>query len=224
MKKKIRLLFFIKICILIYWIYHFSYDRVMFNKLTCAKKNNGSKLRLTTYRVLAKYRQNKDSCILGLRKEIQYNKLHRKKDIHINDKEETGKKKTSNGCSLNNLGEYKQALKNKFNICETKKYSRLEKKIFKELDYVDFLKNSKTISDKVYKNIVLKKCGIKLALPLLLFFMLSISLTLDLFVGCGIVNELYRIMIVNYKDGWIETLCNGIRVPLLRKCLRVLLN
>ncbi|SBS96923.1 Plasmodium exported protein (Pm-fam-a like), unknown function [Plasmodium malariae] len=134
-----------------------------------------------------------------------------KKYIYNNENWGARKNEESNGSLPRNARGNKKDIKNKYCIFETKKYSHIEKKIFKELDYVDFLKNNRTISDKVYKNIVLKKCGIKLSLPLLLLFLLSISLILDLFVGCGIVNELYQIIIVSYKGGWIETLRNGIR-------------
>lgn len=76
-----------------------------------------------------------------------------------------------------------------------KKYSHLEKKIFKELDYVDFLKSNKTLSDRIYKKIMLKKCGLRFALPLLLFLLLSISFILDYSCSLGLVAGLFNAIV-----------------------------
>ncbi|SBS97647.1 Plasmodium exported protein (Pm-fam-a like), unknown function [Plasmodium malariae] len=116
------------------------------------------------YRLLTKYIHDKNSIITGLKEDVPYNKLNKKKDISNNEKWETGKKELSSRCFSRNMGVDKKAMKNKSCIFKTKKYSHMEKKIFKELDYQNFLKKNRTITDKTYKKIIIKKYGLRLGL------------------------------------------------------------
>ncbi|SBS97389.1 Plasmodium exported protein (Pm-fam-a like), unknown function, partial [Plasmodium malariae] len=173
-------------------------------KKSAYKKNNGSKLYVRTYRVIAIYKQNKDSHIIGLNDKIQYNELHEEKDISIKDNENTGKMNSSNRKLSSDFRGHKSPLKNKSSIYETKKCSYLEKKIFKELelDYEVFLKNNRTISNKTYKKIMLKKCGLRIAVPLLLFSILLITLIMDLLWSCGLARGLSKFLeqLITIKD------------------------
>ncbi|SBT86394.1 fam-l protein [Plasmodium malariae] len=108
----------------------------------------------------------------------------------------------------------KQSMKNKTCIFETKKYSHLEKKIFKELDYMDFLKRNRTISDKVYKKIILKKYGLRHALPLLIFVLLLISLILDYSCSYGIKRWLFKALKLLSPD-WFKNLHKFLRTSYL---------
>ncbi|KAI4835525.1 hypothetical protein MKS88_004735 [Plasmodium brasilianum] len=71
----------------------------------------------------------------------------------------------------------------------------LKKKIFKEFDYEYFFKNNSTISDNVYKKIIFKKCGLRFALPLLLFLVLALSLILDKFCGYGLTYGFLKVIL-----------------------------
>ncbi|SBS96973.1 Plasmodium exported protein (Pm-fam-a like), unknown function [Plasmodium malariae] len=124
------------------------------------------------------------------------NGIHNKKDIYINEKYISEKKKQSYRSSLSNEKVHKKEVKNKTCIFETKKYSNLEKKIFKELDYVDFLKNNKTLSDHIYKKILLKKYALRFALPLLILLGFAISFVLDNFFFSGLTFGLKKIILL----------------------------
>ncbi|SBS93525.1 Plasmodium exported protein (Pm-fam-a like), unknown function, partial [Plasmodium malariae] len=141
------------------------------------------------------YKQDKNSSIVYLKKEIS-NRVNNINDIFNNEKYSSGKTKQLNGSSQGNKRRYQKDMKNKSCIFETKKYSHLEKEIFKELDYVDFLKNNKTISDKICKKIMIKKCGLRVALPILLFFVLAVSFILDNFCGCGLTHGLLKVIVL----------------------------
>ncbi|SBS96705.1 Plasmodium exported protein (Pm-fam-a like), unknown function, partial [Plasmodium malariae] len=167
--------------------------------------NNRKKLYTRYYRLLAKYKQVKDSSIVCLKEDIP-NGDNNKKDIFSNEKRNTGTMKQSNGNPLYNVKGHKQSMKNKSCIFETKKYSHLEKKIFKELDYEDFLKNNRTISDKLYKKIIFKKYRLRIVLPLLLFFLLIIPLILDLSGSFALVTELYKALGKYLGKGWTTNL------------------
>ncbi|SBS98812.1 Plasmodium exported protein (Pm-fam-a like), unknown function [Plasmodium malariae] len=115
-----------------------------------------------------------------LRDDISNNGMDKKKDISNTEKECTEKKKELYRGSLNNYDGHKHDMNNKYSKFVTKKYSHLEKKIFKELDFVDFLRSNKNISDNIYKKIMRKKFSLRLGSPLLLFLLLSTVLIVDI--------------------------------------------
>ncbi|SBT01755.1 Plasmodium exported protein (Pm-fam-a like), unknown function [Plasmodium malariae] len=141
------------------------------------------KFHARTYRLLAKYKQDNNSSSLYLKKGFPINVVHEKKDISNNGKDDSGKKKQPNRCASNIAGDHKPDMKNNTCTFETKKYSHLEKKIFKELDYTDFLKNNRTINNKVYKRIIRKKYGLRIVLPVFLFLFLLIIFILEVVLG-----------------------------------------
>ncbi|SBS97149.1 Plasmodium exported protein (Pm-fam-a like), unknown function [Plasmodium malariae] len=143
---------------------------------------------------MAKYKQYNHSSITCIN-ELLPNGVNNKSDITSKEKYSERKKKYSNGTLPTNARSHKEDTKSKSCIFETKKYSHLEKKIFKELDYADFLKNNRTISDKIYKKIIFKKCGLRFALPLLLFLVLALSFILDKFCGYGLTYVLYKVIV-----------------------------
>ncbi|SBT87256.1 fam-l protein [Plasmodium malariae] len=178
MKKKIKLLLFNKIVVFIVlpWMCYFN------NYL----EDNHVLIRtLDTriYRLLGKCNKFNDSYNIDLTEDISHNKSYEKKDIFYNENIVTKQNEQSKRNSLNNASERKKATKNRSCIYETKKYSNLEKKIFKELDYTDFLKNNRTVSDRIYQKIICKKYGLRIALPLLLFLLLLIVFIVELTLG-----------------------------------------
>ncbi|SBS96551.1 Plasmodium exported protein (Pm-fam-a like), unknown function [Plasmodium malariae] len=160
-----------------------------------------SKLNIRNYRSLEKYKQDKVSNNVWLKEEVPNNGTCEKKYVSINERVSPGKKKQSNGFSSNNLGGNKQDMKNKSCIFETKQYSRLEKKIFKELDYVDFLKNNRTISNKVYFKTIYKKYVPRFALPIF-FLLLFFTYLLADFWGCGLIGVLCYLL-NKITPGWL---------------------
>ncbi|SBT01427.1 hypothetical protein PMALA_081640 [Plasmodium malariae] len=96
---------------------------------------------------MAQYNEDKDSVIVCLNEKLP-NGVGYKRDIANNEKLVVEEDKKLNRCLSRNVKCHKKNMKYKSCIFETKKYSRLEKKIFKELDYTDFLKNSRTMRQK----------------------------------------------------------------------------
>ncbi|SBS95498.1 Plasmodium exported protein (Pm-fam-a like), unknown function, partial [Plasmodium malariae] len=160
--------------------------------------NHDKKLFTRNYRLLEKYKKNMDAGIICLKEEIQSG-VNDKNDISYYEKCILEKKKQSNEKLPRNARRYKKNVKNKSCILVTKKCSYLEKKIFKELDYVNFLKNNRTLSDKFYKKIILKKRKLRFFLPLYLLLLLSVSIILDYSSGLGLVRGLF----------WIVNTCYG---------------
>ncbi|KAI4840526.1 hypothetical protein MKS88_001254 [Plasmodium brasilianum] len=185
MKQKIKLHLYIKIFLFVLsaWIYHFNNDRFKYNKYL--EQNHILKriLSIRNCRLLAKCKKTNNTNTVDLIVDIPRNGVYEKRDIPYNDKRNTTKNKQSCRNSLNNASDHRQATKNRSCIYETKKYSRLEKKIFKELDYTDFLKNNRTVRDSIYKKIIFKKYGLRIALPLLLFLFLLIVCIIELTLG-----------------------------------------
>ncbi|SBS96046.1 Plasmodium exported protein (Pm-fam-a like), unknown function [Plasmodium malariae] len=187
------------------WNSPFSWLFSKQNKYLVECYNHHRKIYARNYRLLAKYKQDNDSIIVFLEEEIP-NRVNDKKNISNSEKLVSGEKKQSNGSFPINVRGHKKNMKNKSWIFETKQYSHMEKKIFKELDYVDFLKNNKTISNNTYKKIMYKKCGLRFALPIFLLLILSISFVLDNFYKYGMFDGLFRLIKKYSGYGWIKDL------------------
>ncbi|KAI4839217.1 hypothetical protein MKS88_001761 [Plasmodium brasilianum] len=182
MEKKIKSLFFIKTpkLTLLSWICYINIYISTFNKYLDENYIYSRKIYGTTYRILSKYKQDKYSSSVSLKEEMTNNGVKKKKDISNNMEGYTGKRKHSNGTPLEFRGNCKSYMKKNKCMFETKKYSHFENQIFKEMDFMDFLKNNKTISNKSYRKIIRKKCVQLFVLPLLIFFFLSVLLIVDL--------------------------------------------
>ncbi|SBS95070.1 Plasmodium exported protein (Pm-fam-a like), unknown function [Plasmodium malariae] len=174
--------------------------------------NDCRKLYKRNFRLLSKYKKNKDSSIVYLN-DVSRNEVYDKNDIHKNENMNTEKRKQTNSSSSKIEGYNKSYMKKKSCVFETKKYSRLEKKIFTELNYIDFLKNNRTISDKVYKKIVRKKIALRISLPLLLLVFLSISILLDELLGRGLVKGLFEVVNICAGGSWKDTLKGILKKP-----------
>ncbi|KAI4833976.1 fam-l protein [Plasmodium brasilianum] len=182
MEKKIKSQLFINIpkFTLLSWICYIYIYMSTFNKYLDENYIYSRKIHGTTYRILSKYKQYKYSSSVSLKEEMTNNGMKKKKDISNNMEGYTGKRKHSNGTPLEFRGNCKSYMKKNKCMFETKKYSHFEKKIFKEMDFMDFLKNNKTISNKSYRKIIRKKCVQLFVLSLLIFFLLSVLLIVDL--------------------------------------------
>ncbi|KAI4833795.1 uncharacterized protein MKS88_000215 [Plasmodium brasilianum] len=201
MEQKIKTFLFKKISTLIFlcWICNIDTYTSMHSKSLDNLDNHSRKLYSRNYRSLAKYKQDKDMCIVHLMEQIP-NGVNDKQDMSNNEKASLEKKNYPNASSQRSSRGLKKNMKNNSCIFETKKYSHLEKKIFKELDYVDFLRSNKTLSDRIYKKIMLKKCRLRFALPLLLFLLLSISFILDYSCSFGLVGGLFNAIVYFLPD------------------------
>ncbi|SBT85650.1 fam-l protein [Plasmodium malariae] len=193
-------------------IFNFYNDMSKFNKIIDEILKENRKLDERTNRLLVKYKGDNEAHIVCL-KDIQNNIDNKKKDVSNNEKEHKTKVKQSNGSSSRNVASNKQYKKNNSCIFETKKYSHLEKKIFNELDYIDFLNNNRTITNQMYKKIILKKFSLRVALPLLLFLLLLISLILDKSMNRGLAKGLFELTHLFYGGkGWYNALHQWLNV------------
>ncbi|KAI4836000.1 fam-l protein [Plasmodium brasilianum] len=196
MEKKIMLIIFINIATFIplIWICHLSNETRTFYGSLGENYINDKKLNTKDYRLLAKCKHNKDSCTMGLKEGILNNDMTERKDISNNENIFAQLNRQSNRSLSRNIKRHKKVKKNNSRIFETEQYSRFEKKIFKELDYANFLKNNRGISNKIYQKIIRKKYGFRLSLPIFFVLLLSILLLLDLFVGYGLINGLFKVL------------------------------
>ncbi|SBT85484.1 fam-l protein [Plasmodium malariae] len=217
MEQNFKTFLFVKISVLVLliWICLLNSDMMIFNNPVDVNCMFHIKIDRRNYRLLTKYIHDKNSIITGLKEDVPYNKLNKKKDISNNEKWETGKKELSSRCFSRNMGVDKKAMKNKSCIFKTKKYSHMEKKIFKELDYQNFLKKNRTITDKTYKKIIIKKYGLRLGIPVLLFLFFLIVFIVDFSLGFSKTNVSWERSflglwphlkeLTNDENGWLST-------------------
>ncbi|SBS94553.1 Plasmodium exported protein (Pm-fam-a like), unknown function [Plasmodium malariae] len=131
---------------------------------------------------------------MGLKVGMLNNDMTERKDISNNENIFAQFNRQSNRSLSRNIERHKKVKKNNSRIFETEQYSRFEKNIFKELDYANFLKNNRGISNRIYQNIIRKKYGFRLGLPIFFVLLLSILLLLDLYVGFGLIRGLFKIL------------------------------
>ncbi|SBS96451.1 Plasmodium exported protein (Pm-fam-a like), unknown function, partial [Plasmodium malariae] len=158
------------------------------------------------YRLLAISKEDKCSAFVRLNEEVPNYAVSENKDVYYNEKEPKREIKHLNRKSFVNAGGNKQNMRNRKCIFETKKYSRMEKKIFKELDYIDFLKNNRTIGNKIYVKTICKKYRLRFVLPLLLITVLLLLYVLDLLVGCGLRKILFKVLKLCGITNWYRDL------------------
>ncbi|SBT86143.1 fam-l protein [Plasmodium malariae] len=210
MEQKIKLILFIKIFLFVFsfWICHLNSDLRRFEGFFNEKYMVYRKLHTGTYRFLANCKNNIEKSITGLKEDVTNYGRKEKKYIYNTQKGTNAKNKHSHGLLSEHASAYRKAMKNKSCIFETKKYSHLEKKIFKELDYQNFLEKNKIISDRLCKKIIRKKYGLRFVIPSLLFFLLSLGLILDLSVDYGLLRGFYYIMSLICSKDWAKNLRN----------------
>ncbi|SBT85468.1 fam-l protein [Plasmodium malariae] len=185
MEKKIKPILLIKftLFVLLAWICYFTNNANIFSKFFDENYKVVRKLDTNIYRSLAKYKQYKDLNNIGLKNGMQNNGDFINENIYSCEKLAKNKSNLSNDSPSKNSRGHKQDKKNKSCVFETKKYSNLEKNIFKELDYMDFLKENRTISNKNYRKIICKKYGLRFALPVLILLLLLTVFIVDLTLG-----------------------------------------
>ncbi|KAI4839832.1 hypothetical protein MKS88_001735 [Plasmodium brasilianum] len=203
MKQNIKIFISTKIVtfILLSWICYFYFDMITFNKYLYENYTYYKKKDIRNYRLLGIRRKNHVSAIVGLKYMIPNNELEDKKNICNNEKGGESKYELQDEGTSSNVQYNKRAKKNKTYIFETKKYFHIEKQIFKELDFFNFLKNNRTISNKLYENMVLKKYQLRILTPIILLILLSISLILDYCFNCGLARGLYKLLSFSLGKG-----------------------
>ncbi|KAI4836224.1 hypothetical protein MKS88_004012 [Plasmodium brasilianum] len=136
MEQNFKFLIFIYIAlfILLICIYHFDDDvRVFYISLDENYKHNNN-LNTKNYRLLVKCEHIKESYIVRLNEGIPNNALNEKKEISNNEKIFAELKSESIRCLSKNMEGHRKYKYNNSCIFVTKRYSRMEKKTFKELD------------------------------------------------------------------------------------------
>ncbi|SBT00392.1 Plasmodium exported protein (Pm-fam-a like), unknown function [Plasmodium malariae] len=191
------------------------------NKFLKDNSNNDSKLDGKHYRLLVIHKEESDLSILGLKQDMSNNGVKKKIYLSNNEVETPEKKKHSYKSSSESIKVHRNDMKKEAKIFETKKYSCIEKKIFKELDFEDFLKRNKMISNKIYKKIMYKKLALRIALPLLLFLLLLTVLITDFTWGLvdgkkGLWNALGLSKILNdwakcTDNCWLKTMLEWLK-------------
>ncbi|SBT85841.1 fam-l protein [Plasmodium malariae] len=190
MRQNIKSILFIDIAyfILLSSIYNFNNLTSTINKYFHGTNIIFGKSNTRSYRLLEKCKKDMDPRIVCL-KEVTSKGMNKTNYISNNEKMLNGRSKQLNGSLSRSSACHKQNIKN--NSCVfAKKCSSIEKKIFKELDFIDFLKKNSTISNKTYKKVISKKYGLRIATPALLFCLLLILVIVDFSLGISIEKSL----------------------------------
>ncbi|SBT85969.1 fam-m protein [Plasmodium malariae] len=160
--------------ILFSWIYHFWNDINSFNESLDEICKFDKKLYIGNNRLLAKYIQNKDLNISGLKENIPYNTDYEKKDIYNNERGTRGKNKQSNRNLLNKAEYYTEVVDYNSGMFDGKHF-HFEKKWIKKKDYDTFLEKNRRIKNIALKKIKFRSYGFGIAI-FFFFFLMGIGL------------------------------------------------
>ncbi|KAI4839238.1 hypothetical protein MKS88_001782 [Plasmodium brasilianum] len=183
MEQNIKLIYFIKcgLLILLAWLYYFCSEECTFN-ISKREHKYYMKLDIINVRLLEECEGKNDSNFIESKEEITNDEEYDKK---VTTNKRKGIKKTniqSERSSLYKKEFDKQYKKQKKLIYRGKKLSHFEKKFFKKLDYIDFIKKSPSISNMTYQKLVCKIIGHKIFLPtLVLTWVLLVSMGTTIF-------------------------------------------
>ncbi|SBT85890.1 Plasmodium exported protein, unknown function [Plasmodium malariae] len=194
MEQKIKSLFFIKTntFIILTWIFFLYNDMSTFCKFV-GEYNIERTLDIKSYRLVAECSQYKDS-----------RNTYLKGMIHENDENENVIT-NSNICDkiINKQSSKSSLYKKQFNkgyirqrmLKYRGKYLTLfERKLFKHLDYIDFIRKNPSITNKSCKKVLLKEYGILMYLPFLL-------------VSCGLILPIIPYFYTNVINFYKKLYC-----------------
>ncbi|SBT01785.1 Plasmodium exported protein (Pm-fam-a like), unknown function, partial [Plasmodium malariae] len=145
---------------------------IPFNKISDVNYNLVQKLDIKNYRLLAKYKQSKDSNSASLKDDIPNNRGYTQRDI-FNNEEDTLKHKKSNRSLLNKAQYYTEVINHNKGMFDGKHF-HFEKKWIKKKDYDYFLEQNRRIGDIGLKKIKFRNYTFGVAI-LFLFFVLGIG-------------------------------------------------
>ncbi|KAI4840211.1 hypothetical protein MKS88_001569 [Plasmodium brasilianum] len=167
MEQKNKLLFCIKIATFIFlsWVCHFSNDVKKFNIFLDESYKLPTKLGTRTYRLLTKYKRNRDSDVVFLKEKIPANEKYKGKDTFRSEGLTRGSNKTCKSTPHNSVY-YETYRKNKSCVC-TRRDSYIGKRIFDKIYYKNSVRCATNSDFKILKRCILNKLHILPAFSLL---------------------------------------------------------
>ncbi|SBS99930.1 hypothetical protein PMALA_073120 [Plasmodium malariae] len=129
--------------------------QIEFSKFLYESYNLGRKLDTRNYRLLAKYKENKDSYYTELKENIQYNNNYTQKNLSNCEKVFNVREKQSNRSLLNKAKYYTEVMDYNNGIFDGK-YFHFKKRWIRKKDYDNFLEKNRRIGDISLKKIKFK--------------------------------------------------------------------
>ncbi|SBS95704.1 Plasmodium exported protein (Pm-fam-a like), unknown function [Plasmodium malariae] len=149
----------------------------MFNKSLNVKWNLYSISEAIHYRMLVKYKKDKDSNTVGLTEDISNSMKCKKINIYNNEKLTKGKNKQSNGNLLNKQQYYTEIIDYNNGMFDGKHF-HFQKKWIKKKDFDDFVEKKRRICDIDLKKIKFRNYGFGFAL-FFIFLLLGIGIPIS---------------------------------------------
>ncbi|SBT85616.1 fam-m protein [Plasmodium malariae] len=176
MEQKIKLISFNKTTMffVLIWICNFNNDFNIFNKYLANENNFNKTLYTITYRLLVKYKEDKNSNITQLKVGMPDNWKSDKENISINIKRNKGKNKQSNSSLLNRATYYTEVVDYNDGMFDGKHF-HFEKRWIKKKDYNTFLEKNNRIRDIALRKIKFRNYGFGVFI-FFIFFLLGIGL------------------------------------------------
>ncbi|SCP03060.1 fam-m protein [Plasmodium malariae] len=187
MRHKINIIIFIKIAefIILTWISNFSNYVCISGKSLDGNCKYDRKVGIKSYRLLEKYKHDKDSNNVCLKERFPNTEIDKQKDISYNEKVTKRKNKQSNKSLLNKSQYYTEYIDYNNGIFDGKHF-HFEKKWIKKRNYDDFLDKKSKICDILLKKIKFRSYGLA---AFIFFLFMLIGIGLPILCGLGYMNE-----------------------------------
>ncbi|SBT85898.1 fam-m protein [Plasmodium malariae] len=213
--------------VLVTWICYFYNDMRTFNKIADAKYKHGRNLDTITLRLLAKYIQDKDSHILGLKHNKSNNNEYEKYEITINENGNNGKNKKFNKSSLNKAQYYMEVIDYNNGMFDGKHF-HFEKKWIKKKDYDNFLERNRKICNISLGKIRFRRYGI--GVTMFVIFSLCAA-AIDVLPRLTSLNNAWKKLeegnilksLYDYVNDWDATLKTSIYLTLFSVLMLILI-
>ncbi|SCN12443.1 Plasmodium exported protein, unknown function [Plasmodium malariae] len=169
MEQKIKSLFFIKTntFIILTWIFYLYNDMSTFSKFV-GGYNIERILDIKSFRLLAEFSQYRDSRNINLKGIIHENDENEEEVITNSNICDKIKNKQSSKSSLYKKQFNKGYIRQRMLKYRGKYLTLFERKLFKHLDYIDFIRKNPSITNKSCKKILFKEYVLLIYLPFLL--------------------------------------------------------
>ncbi|KAI4833787.1 uncharacterized protein MKS88_000207 [Plasmodium brasilianum] len=194
MEQKNKLLFFNIIAVFIFlsWVYYFNNDNtfnISLNENCKHRKKLGTKI----YRLLAKYKRNKDSSVVFVKVKVPINEEYAEKDVFNKDEVSRRKNNQLGKHISNNIGDYELSRKNNSSVC-TRRDSNFGKRIYDHIYYKNHVRFATNDDFKFLKSSKKRKINMLRALFIIYLPIVILNIAMIDFSNWGLRNI--------FPEGW----------------------
>ncbi|KAI4841132.1 hypothetical protein MKS88_000367 [Plasmodium brasilianum] len=192
MEQKNKFLFFNIIAIFIFlsWVYYFNNENT-FNISLNENCRHRKKLDTKIYRLLAKYKRNKDSSVVFVKVKVPIKEEYAEKAVFNKDEVSRRKNNQLGKHISNNIGDYELSKRKNSSVC-TRRDSHFGKKIYDHIYYKNHVKFATNNDFKFLKSSKKRKINMLLALFIIYLPIVILNIAIFDFSSWSVRTNIFR--------------------------------